>query len=303
MVSAPTAGLLVSCLLSLCVVPLAGAQNVSDVRRFGAGALSQEQRYQMLVISTDEIWKNALKTHKDFIERTNPELMLKTLRDELYEIRTQAKEKNAPVQIRKDVEQLKQEIDTLMKEGRITVARLDIAAKSQLLKAALERLEEELDTIVHICALTSYDSSTWEKDYVLSIQVQGEDVARRELKNQGVKAFDKLEIAWERSKKTRLTASPATQKPERPADLGELSMSQLQTLLTHENALPVPDNVWVREISAEIKGRVFDSSSLEKFQEAEAAADAAEKEKAEKKRAEQSKSKKKDTSKRSPGTP
>lgn len=303
MVSAPVAGLLVSCLLSLCVVPPAAGQNVSDVRRFGAGALSQEQRYQMLVISTDEIWKNALKTHKDFIERTNPELMLKTLRDELNEIRTQAKEKNAPVQIRKDVEQLKQEIDTLMKEGRITVARLDIAAKSQLLKAALERLEEELDTIVHICALTSYDSSTWEKDYVLSIQVQGEDVARRELKNQGLKAFDKLEIAWERSKKTRPTSSPAPQKRERPVDLGELSVSQLQAFQAEESALPVPDKAWLREISAEIKARLFASSSLEKFQEAEAAADAAEKEKAEKKRAEQSKSKEKDTGKRSPRAP
>lgn len=266
---------------------------MSDVRRFGAGALSQEQRYQMLVISTDEIWKNALKTHKDFIERANPELMLKTLRDELNELRTQAKEKSAPVHIRKDVEQLKQEIDTVMREGNITVARLDIAAKSQLLKTALERLEEELDTIVHICALTSYDSSTWEKDYVLSIQVQGEDVARRGLKNQGVKAFDKLEIAWERSKKNRLPPSPAPQKRERPADLGELSMSELQTLLAQENALPVPDNFWVREISTEIRGRVFDSSSLDKFQEAEAAADAAEKEKADKKRAGQSKSKKK----------
>ncbi len=298
------AGLLFSFLLSMCAAPPAEAQSVKDVRGFGAGELSHDQRYQTLVFSTDAMWKHALKTHKDFIAAPNPELALPTLRTELIAIRTQAKEKSAPVKIRNDVEQLKLEIDTLMKAGYITAARQDIAAKAQLLKAALEMLEEELDTIVHICALTSYDSSTWEKEYVLSIQVQGEDVARRELKNQGLKACDKLEIAWERSKKTRLPATPAPQKRDRPADLGELSVSQLQALQAEESALPVPDNAWVREISAEIKRRLFVSSSLQKFQEAEEAADAAEAEaEAKKKLDEKSKSNKKDSGKRSPRAP
>lgn len=299
--SARVAGLLVLSLLVLWTALPARAQvNKEEIRRLGAGGLSQEQRYQALAGRTDEMWNHSLKTLKDFIAAHNPELALPVLQKELDALRTQAKEVEAPVMIRHDVKQLRQEIDNLMKGGFVTAARQDIAAKAQLLQAALGRLEEELDAIVRACALTALDSFKWEKEYVLSIQVQGEDVARRELKNQGVKACDKLEIARESYKKNRLPATPRPQSRDRPADLGELSMSQLQALLAQEKALPVPDNAWVREISGEIKGRLFATSNLEKFQETE---EAAEKEKAEKGRAEQSKSQKKDAGKRSPRAP
>ena len=297
------AGLLVSGLLSLCAPPPAGAQlNVSNVRDFGAGALSHEQRYQDLVIRTDQNWNYAISTHKKFKgEAHTPELLLPTFQKELGDLITQAQEKDAVINIRKDAEQLRQEIDSLMKKGGLVIAaRADIAAKERLIQSALGKLEEELDAIVRACKQTLRDSSKWKDEFDLNIQVRGADVARTELQNHGFIAFRNLENAWEMAKKNRLPPTPAPQSRNRPADLRELSKRQLQELLAQENALPVPDVAWVKEISSELSNRLFDSSMLDKLQEEEAAADAAQRERAEKKRAEKSKSNKKDAEKRSP---
>jgi hypothetical protein len=203
-----------------------------------------------------------LKTLKSFSDATNPELELPTLRTDLGGLKMQVKELASPIMIRKDADQLKQEIANL-KEELANAARQDLAKKAGVLEETVGNLVEELDAIGQGCEQIVNDSNSWEKEYSLSIQVQGENVARREIKNLAVKAADNLEKARQKFNKARPVASPSPKRVARP-DLRTLPTDQLQELADQESTLAVPDKAWLKELVAELKVRLLRTRELEK---------------------------------------
>jgi hypothetical protein len=244
------------------ILPVSAQVSQDKIRDLGAGALSHEQRYRALSIRTDAVWADVFKTLKSFSDATNPELVLPTLRTELAGLKIQVKEQSSPIMIRKDVDQLRQEI-TSLKEGLANAARQDLAKKAGTLAETVGGLVEELDAIGQACEQIINDSASWEKEYSLSIQVQGENVARREIKNLAVKAADSLEKVREKYNKARAVTAPSPTNSARP-DLRTLPTDQLQELADRESALPVPDKAWLKELVAELKVRLLRTQELEK---------------------------------------
>lgn len=258
-------------LLGVCsIMPVNAQVNQDKIRDLGAGALSHEQRYQALALRTDSVWANMQKTLKDFTASGNPELQLPTLRNELNGLQAQVTEPTSPILIRKDVDQLKQEIATL-RTGLISATRLDLAAKAGALETNVGNLVQELDAIGRGCQQLTADSLTWEKEYALSIQVQGEDVARKELKNLGVKATENLEKSRQKFNKTRLPPSqiPARPQAERPKNLRTLPLTELQALVDRESAQPVVDVAWLKELIEEVKVRISHTEDAKKALQSE----------------------------------
>ena len=241
---------------SLLVNPANAQVNEDKIRDLGAGGLSHEQRYQALAIRTDAVWDNVQKTLKEFTVSSNPELQLRTLRNELNGLQSQVTEPTAPIRIRKDVDELKQEIATL-RAGLASASRADLAKKAGALEANVGNLVAELGAIGQACQQLIAESVTWKKEYDLSIQVQGEDVARKELKNLGVKASEKLEKSRQQYKRARLQPPPAqpSSQAERPKNLRTLPLTELQALVDQESAQPVVDKAWLKELFEELKVR------------------------------------------------
>ncbi len=254
-------------LLGLCLIIPVNAQEIDDkARNLGAGALSHEQRYQSLAMRTDSVWANVQKTLKTFNASSNPELQLRTLRSELNGLQSQVTESTAPILIRKDVDQLKLEIATL----RAGLTRADLAKKAGELENNVGNLVAELDAIGQACQHIIAESVTWEKEYILSIQVQGESIARKELKNLGDKASEKLGKSCEQYKKTRLPPPPASRsQAERPKNLRTLPLTELQALMDKENAQTVVDRVWLKELIEEVKVRIMHTEDSKKTLQSE----------------------------------
>jgi hypothetical protein len=249
-------------IFALTAVFVSAQVSEDKIRALGAGALSHEQRYQALALRVNEVWGNVLTALKSFSEATNPELVLPTLRTELVGLKAQVTEQSSPIMIRKDSDQLKQEI-IILKEGLANGARQDLAKKAGVMEETVGKLVEELDTIGQGCEQIVKESASWEQEYSLSIQVQGENVARREIKNLAVKAADNLEKAREKFNKGRPVVAPSPKTVTRP-DLRTLPTNQLQELADQESTLAVPDKAWLKELVAELKVRLLRTQELEK---------------------------------------
>lgn len=258
-------------LLGVCsIIPVNAQVNQDKIRDLGAGALSHEQRYQALALRTDAVWANVQKTLNSFTTSGNPELQLPTLRNELNGLQAQVTEPTSPILIRKDVDQLKQEIATL-RAGLISTTRLDLATKAGALETNVGNLVQELDAIGRGCQQLVADSTTWEKEYALSIQVQGEDVARKELKNLGDKASENLEKSRQKFNKTRLPPPQAPARPQaaRSKNLRTIPLTELQALVDQENAQPVVDRAWLKELIEELKVRISHTEDAKKALQSE----------------------------------
>lgn len=257
-------------LLGLCsIIPINAQVNQDNIRALGAGALSHEQRYQALALRTDSVWAHVQKTLTSFSHSGNPELQLPTLRSELNGLQAQVTEPTSPILIRKDVDQLKQEIATL-RSGLISATRMDLATKAGALETNVSNLVQELDAIGRGCQQLLADSITWEKEYALSIQVQGEDIARKDLKNLGVKASENLEKSRQKFNKTRLPPPPAPRpQSERPKNLLTLPLTELQALVDEESAQPVVDKAWLKVLIEELKVRISHTEDAKKALQSE----------------------------------
>ena len=95
--------------------------------------------------------------------------------------------------------------------------------------------------------------------------MQGEDIARKELKNLGVKASENLEKSRQKFNKTRLPPPPAPRsQAERPKNLRTLPLTELQALVDQESAQPVVDKAWLKVLIEELKVRISHTEDAKK---------------------------------------
>ena len=247
---------------ALGIAPLNAQLEQDKIRDLGVRGLSHEQRCVDLARSVNAQWDHLLESLKEFSDDPEPKLVLeKLLRKPLRDLKTSAKELKSPNNIRQDVNMLSQEI-TKLHAYLVSEKKVDLATKTKTLSEKASKLVEELDVIGQTCDELISDSNEWEKDYDLSIQVQGADKARKEMKNQADKAIDKVEKMQEkhaRDHPVSLTAPPQNSRP----DLRTLSTDKLKTLANEESTQDVPDRAWLKEIVAELKVRLLRTRELE----------------------------------------